>query len=169
MCSGAANAGLIGYDWTWTGSASTGNHAVGTMSYDDTLAGTGIITVGDIAEFSIEGFTGTTSQFTWDLSTGTQNNPFQLSFDTTIGNLVFGGTYPSALDSVVWGNDSQAALICGNSSCGFTGSGLSFDGISVGNKAQFQFTTSSVPEPASIALLGLGLAGLGFSKKKEKA
>jgi hypothetical protein len=29
------------------------------------------------------------------------------------------------------------------------------------------FETSSVPEPASIVLLGLGLAGIGFSRKKK--
>ena len=174
MFSGAANAGLISYDWTWTGSSSTGNHAEGTMSYDDALVGTGIITAGDIAEFSIEGFTGTTSQFSWDLSTGAQNNPFQLSFDTTLGDLVFGGTYPTALDSVVWGDDSLAALVCGSGSCGFQGAGLSFDSISVTNKAQFEFTLanspSPVPAPAAVWLFGSGLIGLiGIRRKSSKS
>jgi len=40
---------------------------------------------------------------------------------------------------------------------------LSIDGISI------SATTSTVPEPASIALLGLGLAGVGFSRKKKSA
>lgn len=42
-------------------------------------------------------------------------------------------------------------------------SGLAFDGILVGGKP-----IEPVPEPATLALLGLGLAGLGFMRRKVR-
>jgi len=41
---------------------------------------------------------------------------------------------------------------------------LYIDNIRIGNKV-----SSSIPEPTSLALLGLGLASFGFSRKKKKA
>ena len=32
-----------------------------------------------------------------------------------------------------------------------------------------QYTTQAVPEPVTLALFGLGLAGLGFAQKKRKS
>lgn len=42
-------------------------------------------------------------------------------------------------------------------------SGLAFDGILVGGKP-----IDPIPEPATLALLGLGLAGLGFMRRKAR-
>ena len=50
-----------------------------------------------------------------------------------------------------------------------------YDTNSVGGKnlgdytIDLSFETSQVPEPGSLALLGLGLAGLGFSRRKTKS
>lgn len=44
-------------------------------------------------------------------------------------------------------------------------SGLAFDGILVGGKP---IDPEPIPEPATLALLGLGLAGLGFMRRKAR-
>lgn len=167
---GIAHAGVIAYDWTWTGTQ--GNHANGTMAYSDALADSGIIYAGDIASFSIRGYNGSELKFTWDLATGTQNNPFRLSFDTGTHELNFGGRYPAASNAVVWGDDSRNALVCGLGTCGFFGANTIFGGVPVADKTQFVFTlvdgSPDVPEPAAMLLLGIGAAGLLASRNRRR-
>lgn len=48
---------------------------------------------------------------------------------------------------------------------------INFDGLSTSSAQYLDITlqTSSVPEPTSLASPGLGLAGLGFARKKKAA
>lgn len=56
-------------------------------------------------------------------------------------------------------------LALSNVSDWITSDGSSYDWF---DKASFSVSSTSVPEPSALVLLGLGVAGIGFSRRKSK-
>jgi hypothetical protein len=163
----------LGFDSLGSGIAVTNQFASQGVVFTEVLSSTSPAPL--VTLFS-DAFTNM-NQFALNQSGGS----FQIQFQGTVDEAVFAFMTNS-------GTSSFSALLQGNVVESFSGvtnltgrffgfTGITFDSIEVNPGGQNQafrldnlqygtVTPSSVPEPTTLALLGLGLAGIGFSRRK---
>ncbi len=158
---GSVNASTI------TANFSFDNIASGSFSYDASLDGT-LIDYTELNSFQLD-FSGLTNT-SYDLA-------FVLSGNSAWHFFEFDSSIDSFLSQNISGFPTTLADIKNSFDQGFfVRDDLQIIRDYVGDSDQFYQNLSisvdrsaSVPEPSAIALFGLGLAGLGFSRKKKSA
>lgn len=161
LFAGTANAGLIGdtvhiaHNWSSLGSEIYSPMDVLVQNGSGDLANVSPHYSVDVDDLSV--FVDYSQTATW--STGTFNGLVISNIDSTLSDFVVSTNF------VGWDN---SRFTYSNDSLMFNWSGLSFTGNTTFRLDFSDGNSSQVPEPESILLLGLGLAGI-FSLSKKKS
>lgn len=136
---------------TAVGSAISAGHRVATLAYDSTNS----------TLYGLEDCVPCAALFTINTSTGAGTLLTSTGLDTNNSGMVFD---PST--NRLWDVDVSNRLSYFNPTTGAQTQVTSFDGMEMDGLALIPDTTTSVPEPSSLALIGAGLTWLGWSRSR---
>jgi hypothetical protein len=164
-----ANATLITKNFAWNGDG--GYSATGTIIYDDTLATVfgsdlGSTTGIDYLDITLRNPANAALLTAVDVSGGISTySQLTVAFDTA--SMMFTGAFDMGKDDFLLGDGWIAGGIGGFSQMFGRGpqGGTPID--SIANGTTITVTNGTAPAPATLALFGIGLAGLGWSGRKK--